>query len=74
MCRSRRGVAPVKAAGGRALTVCVRAEASTTTAAKSPVPVPVWIRDNETIRDVFAFSGSAPEVGREAGVAVACET
>lgn len=29
----------------------------------SPIPVPVWPKDTETTRDLFAFAGSAPEVG-----------
>lgn len=49
----------------RAGVVVVRAEAadasSPSTSAMKPIHM-AWPKDNETIKDVFAFGGSAPEV------------
>jgi len=42
--------------------IAAAAEEATTTSSSSPVPVLVWPTDDETIKDVFAFGGSAPEV------------
>ncbi|KXZ54198.1 hypothetical protein GPECTOR_5g292 [Gonium pectorale] len=54
--RAKAGLRPLPfSSSSRLTTVRVRAEGS------SPVPVPVWTKDTETARDVFAFGGSAPE-------------
>ncbi|EFJ44207.1 hypothetical protein VOLCADRAFT_76453 [Volvox carteri f. nagariensis] len=55
--RARIGLRPLPfRSSPRLCTVRVRAEGGA-----SPVPVPVWPKDTETTRDVFAFAGSAPE-------------
>ncbi|GIL59081.1 hypothetical protein Vafri_14036 [Volvox africanus] len=55
--RARVGLRPLPfRSSPRLCTVRVRAEGTS-----SPIPVPVWPKDTETTRDVFAFAGSAPE-------------
>ena len=69
------------AAAGRRLVVRAAADNSVPAASSSQPPTLVWPQDNETAKDVFAFTGSLPEVGvirqdscgDRAGCAQACK-
>lgn len=62
---------PFKSAKGPSRSSCQTKAAENSTAPTTPVaiastgppPTVIWALDQETTREVFAFDGSAPEVG-----------